>query len=859
MKANIRNNRNENSEDNFASLPNITQIAEAHAIKTETTTELDSKAISDAVLKKTVVKDEKNKRILALTDTGVIEFDNKTMLSLSMTARNIVEKFKVRVKNGSVNIGNVVEILKYFECINAAFVETPDFEKSKKELNRILLQMKSSDSEETRQILKLGLFGFFEASKQNIIFEKRTFQNIPFAINNGVEKEFLRQIYISELFADGLVDYSFLVESGVISNMEQDAIEELYRKDGLLTPEEIENAYYLSDTFENRDEILEYYIKNDKKYFITFATSEEVARFVIAGKISVRDCLKKLRIEDIKDFSPEFLEEFLSTQNFPKNAEFIEYRQEKNNTIRCLSNRFLKALDRERFLKIVLSEKIQYQKQFTSEDYISEYGKLSTDDIISLQEAGLIKPEDVIKLTKYKSVQTQNPEEYEKMLETQLSFYDLDRLEDLIKTNRINKKFVEQFNTLLSSMISEKQRRIYIEKLNIRLNEKENADELITDLVHNGFTFGTQVDYELSPDFVSEMFLEDRITEQDVFMMYQSGCLITSAVIRNLYSDHEIIELYESKKVDYRVLALLENRTEVIKEELAKGRLSSNQFINLYATSSGLTNEEFLMLAEEYDFGEERLVEYLPDEVSIEKVETLFNNYYISQDDLSILVGRNVITQKQAEEFATKIATHEQYESIFNLDNRFVILTKDTDGQSTGGGGNGGVRPSVRNKSKLKNDPELQDLLLEQIGFDSRILLLKGANNSLDGYRVYPSEEFGIMVFLKNDKPGNATYIMSLQQGLFFLNKMTRDNKNSKSTTTVLESDATKQELRETEHVKVRNAAPNWGGNVITDMKKLSPSFRAKLKEKDEVYMSNIDELVEDIKKDYFRRRDEQR
>ena len=100
---------------------------------------------------------------------------------------------------------------------------------------------------------------------------------------------------------------------------------------------------------------------------------------------------------------------------------------------------------------------------------------------------------------------------------------------------------------------------------------------------------------------------------------------------------------------------------------------------------------------------------------------------------------------------------------------------------------------------------------------------------------------------------------MSLQQGLFFLNKMTRDNKNSKSTTTVLESDATKQELRETEHVKVRNAAPNWGGNVITDMKKLSPSFRAKLKEKDEVYMSNIDELVEDIKKDYFRRRDEQR
>ena len=853
MKSNIRNNGKENSENNIANLPNVTQVADAIEIKTETNLSTDSKAISQAVQRKTVVKDEKNNRIIALTDSGVIEFDNKAMLVVTMTARSILEKFKVRV-----NIGNVVETLNYFENINAAFVETPDFEKAKKELNKVLLGMKKSEDEETKRILKHGLLGFFEISKKNIVYEKRTFENIPFAINNGVEKEFLRQIFISELFADGVVDYSFLVEAGIVSNMELDAIEELYRKDGLLTPEEVENAYYVSDAFENRDEILEHYFKNDRKYFITFATSEELARFVMDGKISVRDCLKKLRIDDIKGFSPEFLEEFLSMQNFPKNAEFIEYHQEKNNTIRCLSNSFLKALDRERFLKIVLSEKIPYQKQYTSEDYISEYGKLNTDDIINLQEAGLINPEDVIKLTKYKFVQTQNPEEYEKMIETQLSFYDLDRLEDLIKTNRINKKFVEQFNTLLNSRISEKQKRIYFEKLNGRLKEKENADELITDLVHNGFEFGTQVDYELSADYVSEMFLEDRITEQDVFMMYQNGSLITSAVIRALYSDHEIIELYKSKKVDYRVLALLENRTEVIKEELAKGRISANQFINLYATSSGLTNEEFLSLAEEYDFGEERLVEYLPDEVSVEKVETLFNNYYISQDDLSILVERNVITQKQAEEFATKIATHEQYESIFNLDNRFVILTKETEGQSTGGGGNGGILPTVRNKPKLKNDPELQDLLLEQIGFDDRILLLKGANNSLDGYRVYPSEEFGIMVFLKNDKPGNATYIMSLQQGLFFLNKMTRDNKNSKSAT-VLESEATKQELRETEHVKVRNAAPNWGGNVMTDMKKLSPSFRAKLKEKDEAYMSNIDELVEDIKKDYFRRRDDQR
>ena len=67
---------------------------------------------------------------------------------------------------------------------------------------------------------------------------------------------------------------------------------------------------------------------------------------------------------------------------------------------------------------------------------------------------------------------------------------------------------------------------------------------------------------------------------------------------------------------------------------------------------------------------------------------------------------------------------------------------------------------------------------------------------------------------------------------------------------------ATKQGLRETEHVKVRNASAGWGKNVVYEMKKLSPEFSKRVKS-DSEYSTIIDVLVEDIKTDYEERRNE--
>lgn len=818
---------------------------------------ISSANISEAIMGKSVIKDEENDRILGITDDAVIEFDENIIKGVTLATQNILKNFRNRVENGTVIYPNVMETLTYIEFTNAAFIDTPEFIEVKRELNEILKGMLNSDNPEYIEAAREGILGFFQASKDNIIRGKKQFK-VGYALQNSDEKEFFRALFIAEMVEDGVIDYDFLEMAGEIDKLDFELIECLYKKSELFTPDQIAKSLVLSGAFKTREEVLAHYVKYDKRFFVNIATSEEVAIYIIDGKISPREAHKKIRLEDIKDFAPELLEEFLCVKNFPKGTEFIDYIQNGTKTEKALSPKLLAKLDRERFLKVVLSEKVStsYKNPYHSEDYINEYGKLNTEDMMYLHEIGKIETEDLIKLINFKSIQVQEPEEYDKMVETLLALYNLDTVGNLIKQNKANSKFVELYNKLLTEVATEEQRKTYFERMNQELIENENPQEAIASLVVAGLDVGKDIEFEISEDYIAEEFLEDRIKENDLLKMYEDG-LISLKAIRMLYSDPDIMERYKAGKLDYRVLNILENRADIIKEEVKSKRLSIPELLALYSKEDGIQIDEFSDIVDGIELGEDSLTDYLLDEISPDKVKALFNRYFISHDDLSLLVARNIIDAKQAEEFAEQMATNEQYESIFNLDRRIIKLTSETEG---GFGGNGGPRvgPGPRRPGQIKNDPELQELLLSQIGFDERTLVLQGTNNSLDGYKVFPSKEYKVMVFLKNDKPGNATYVMSLQQGLFFLNKIVREQRAQSGEIVLaeeLQSDATKQSLRETEFVKVRNASAGWGANIVDAMKKISPQFRSKLRVQSE-YKSNIDEVVEEIREDYKARKD---
>ncbi|MBQ7410627.1 MAG: hypothetical protein IJW20_04505 [Clostridia bacterium] len=809
----------------------------------------DANLISEAIRNKTIYIDLKRKKRLAFTQVAVLEISNKDIKAIEMTLKQELEKFEKATKRG-FKASDVSTILVKFESVHAAFLESEIIDQTIKRLNKVLADGIKNGSEDDKRNIRNGVVSFFARSKTTISENPRKFKNDEITLNNREEKEYFRNDFIAQMLKDGVVDYSLLVEGGIITALDFMTLDEVFRDLGVLSNEEFENACYLADVFDSRKEILDYYAQKDKRFFASFATLEECVKYLVEGKIDAKSVIKRLKIEEIKKLTPEQLEELLQCSTFTKGIDFIDFVSTKTGTDKVLNSKFLKALDREQFMKIVMSDKIKYKNPLDSNDYIDMYGTLQTEDIEELLNNGFINIEDVIKLTKFKALKTQNPEDHQKMIELQTRTYNFESLKKLLESEKINKRFSELYNDLINNELSKEQKDKYFEELRTRLISNENGEETLILLAKRGITFNG-LDYQFSPNKLEDMYLEEQISEQDILNLCEDR-LIPIDSLKEIFSSEDLMEHYRNGNVSYKVLNVIDNRAEQIRKELLSGNIKSAELIGLYSNQNGIDIQEFMEIVKDFEFEDEALVDFITDEITPEKVEDLFKNYYISQDELSVLVERKIITLKQAKDFAERIATQEAYDAIFN-NNGIIVLTEDTPArESTTKGlrGTGGARTT-----QLKNDPELQDFLLDQIGFDERRPVLKGTNNSLDGYRIYPSKELELMVFLKNDKPGNATYIMSLQQGMFFLKKMARGASIESKT---VESDATKQALRETEHVKVRNASQGWGKNVVLEMKKLSPEFAKRLKGKSE-YKLAIDSIIEDIKDDYEKRKNESR
>ena len=632
------------------------------AFQKEITYKAESSAISSAVIGKNVVMDKDTGVVYGITENGKVEFNDRLMKGLTITSQNILKKFKEDLKNESLDVVKIMNALTYIECTNAAFVDTPEFKAVKKEINGILAKMLNSTDHDERVMAKEGILGFFICSRKNIIEGKKFIEGANLYLDNSEEKEFLRAMFIAEMFEDRVFDFEFLELTGELDSIrDMLTIDATYKESRFISPEQLVKIITLSKLMGSREEILEYYFEKDTKYFLNLANSEELVKYLVQGKISPRDAIKKLRIRDIETFSPELLEELLTVPNFPKGTEFIDYTSKTSKTERYLNKKFLSSLDREKFLKIVLSERVaeNYKNPYVSMDYIEEYGKLNSDDILMLKQAGKINEEDVIKISKFKSMKIQNPEEYNKMIQNLLDFYDFERLKKMTISDKLNPKFVELYNNLLDNMITEEQRKAYFEKMNMALENDENQDELVTEFYKKGLKIGKDIDYVISEEYISERFLEDELSEQELIELYELK-LISIDAIRNLYSDNELVEKYRSGDLDYKVLNLLKNKVDIIKQEIEAQRLEEGQLIDLYSKQDGLTIEEFLKVTENYNFQSENLIDYISDEITSEKINGLFANYFISQDDLSVLVARKLITEEEAKEFASKIATHKE-------------------------------------------------------------------------------------------------------------------------------------------------------------------------------------------------------
>ena len=521
----------------------------------------------------------------------------------------------------------------------------------------------------------------------------------------------------------------------------------------------------------------------------------------------------------------------------------------------------------ELLIRGLKSGKLPENLRPTEDAILSRYGLgLFREEILDLENSNVISGKSVLELfVSRKSVNQTNPEDAIRVQDV-LDFYSVERLMSLKSEGKINSRFSIMFNEEVLNKLDEETRKEYIGKIISDLkaiDEKEKSESpkylvKLYELYELGLIDKSDIDAEFSDEKVEELLMDDVINEDSVVKYFNDG-FVGRDILKEVFSDRELRNLVITGELAPKaILAVDSKRDEVIRELLQNESIVVLDIIDMYfEEEGGLNILELENVLEGQEINDGELVDLIPDDADVEKISEMFKKYLISQDDLGMLVRRGVLSAEKEKELSDYLNSHQEFEKIFGATR--ARLTEVTDG--TGESYTQGLRIGEGDprKKQVKNDPELIRKLLKDLGADPRVVYLEGADNSLDGYEVHGIEDLGVMVFGKFDKPNNAIFIMTIGQGSYFLRSLERRN-NSKEQMTednkeiVLESSATKSELKNTEHVKYRVASRGLGKNIIDSIRELNPAIDEKMKDKK--YKTKIDELVQDIKDDYDLRKE---
>lgn len=705
-----------------------------------------------------------------------------------------------------------------------------------------LIKAKMESDGEFRDEYKNYTDDFVYYSNDSVTYEY-AYQVLPTAyVEKYGEKDALLRRYnelkkvnqekLIKLYHLGIIDFEILNEVGLFSELSHKDLFE-YKDKGMLTEQDVADIMYASVSgleISKEDYLVQVYTlaKTDKKgkgyamsrRYFELLSKKSALKLFAEGKLDENDLRRKgVTVDD------------------------------------------LDALDKETYLALISSDKLPRNLRPTEEKILDKYGDLiSGEELIKLAEKKIISDEAIIKSYLFRQgVSFTNPDIALKAKDIS-DFYTIDRLLELEKEGKLNPNFIELYRKGLVDNLFEDERKEYIDNMISRLKEVDlESGEIVPEYLRTLYRFyklgmlpKENIKTEFTDDGIIDLHLEDRLSEEDVLEYYAEG-FVSKDIISEMFSEKDIEDLIKAGKISSDCVMLLGDRkAKCIKELLENKKVNVSDVMRFYLSDNGININDLEEVLENEDLENVVLSEFIKEGTSEEKIEELFKCYYISQDELGELVARGILSKEKEQELSDYLNSHQEFEKIFGAKRLIANLSKETDG--FGEGHTRGVGSGNPQDRRIKIDPELQREFLRRAGADSRVIHLSGTNNSLDGYEIYGFEKEGVMVFGKFDSPNNSTYIMTIAQGSYFLKaierKMARMQEGKEGQDVELESSATKQELRDTEHVKVRNASKGWGKNILDSMAKLSPKMAERLK-KDKTYKTKLDEIIQDIREDY--------
>ena len=566
--------------------------------------------------------------------------------------------------------------------------------------------------------------------------------------------------------------------------------------------------------------------------------------------------LLNLSLEETIDIIKKSKENFLYLINNSKMEEEVlqiflaEFEELDTDIVSALLS---KELIRQTDLEIFLANK-----------------QMTSSQIMKLAEDNIVEDNTLIYLYNRGKNNKQLEENYKLKPNELLGYFNIDKIEEYIKEDKINPKFLLFYKEILPE--DEEQRKEIEKKIN-ELLDKNNNKEANKGFYLVGIIKVKDLKGKLAEDDIINMFEEKEINSKQLIEMYTED-LIDETAITLLTEEYDLskdlLEELDKSKVSLEKLMKVETSIE---ENYIYNKY--NQKENSFETASpaiyGLANNlvNYKQLNKLYEAGkvtEDNLYEAAKNKIFTEKViRDLYINCLISEEKLETLCKDGIISKK-SEEVAKKSRNMSQisknmdkklgmhiYDDGIEIDDTIILpLEKMGDTQGGYGGNSGGDGTTKSPVLKKVTEPYIREEKIKSLGAKKikRECVEYDEKNPFNDYEFYiiPTsigeinpecvviaeryyeDKFGIEEKLID---GNATYI-------FKLGELTRISKKSKPEIILLMKEQHDKTMKRVSHSKF------WAKNLDDAISVVSgEKIRSKYTKEELKKIDTLNELID--------------
>lgn len=518
----------------------------------------------------------------------------------------------------------------------------------------------------------------------------------------------------------------------------------------------------------------------------------------------------------------------------------------------------------------VLENRENYPRslRITSQDILDEYGKsINGSEFYKIAMYGYVDSKQVIDVVNKNKVLRLSGEKENNLFEDEevLAFYSSTKLAEMFCTGKIDSEFMKKYKELLNDDgLFERESESSIEQIKFKImkdsriqnNQKDNeVQKSVLEAYKIGLCTPRVLKQNISMQYIEEQYLEGNISDKNIINLYKQG-IVGIEIINHFFSDKEIFDLYLNGELDRDAISIMENsetRDEEILGAVMDGNMPLSDVVYLYLNNT-ITIDE-LEDAISFSQGNFDFSTCIDENTDFSKIKEMFERKIIDYSCVMGLKDAKIITQEELEELKQTMDKERFFE---DLKGKTFILVSDRESKkripSGKKYGDNGEKTSDDTSEKYKKEKDLISKILGLGKIEGNLeeyatiesYNRNGKPTSLNGYKVFGSEENGLVIFSRFQKE-NAVFIMPFYQAAYFLNA-----KGQELSKDVVIEDKMKDKayLKTLNQVSVIPHTEYFARNLSLAACKLSPEFKERY-DGDEKYKLEVQNLCQEMRKDY--------